>query len=84
VQGLPSGSGDPHVPLAPGLKQMLPPAQSAFDPQLVAHAVLLTQAKLPGQATGVPALHVPEPLQLPDGVNVLPEHHAAPHTVPDA
>jgi hypothetical protein len=48
----------------------------------VAQAVPLAQAKLFGQAPGVPALHVPVPLQVPAGVNVLPVH-ASPQAVLD-
>jgi len=57
------------------VSQKLPVAQSALTAQVVLHAVVLAQAKLPAHAAAVPAVQVPEPLQLP-GVSVEPVQDA--------
>jgi hypothetical protein len=58
-------------------------AQSLFEAQLVLHAVA-PQAYAP-QGVVVPALHVPEPLQVDAVVWLPPEQDAElPQTVPDA
>jgi hypothetical protein len=57
------------------------PSQSASDVQAVLHAVALAQTKPPGQAVGLPATQVPEPLQ---ALVVIwpPPHEAVPQLVP--
>jgi hypothetical protein len=61
---------------------LLEETQSESAVQLVLHAVALAQISPPGQGPGVPALQVPEPLQVDPGVNVEPEQEAVPHEVP--
>jgi hypothetical protein len=83
----------PQIPPAAGQVEPLggwqaPPTQAnpvahwASPAQLVAHAVGLAQAKLPGHGPGVPGVQVPLPSQLPCGVKVVPAQDAAPQAVP--
>ena len=60
------------------LAQLASPAGFAA-PHPVRHVAELAQTRLPGQGAATPALQVPVPLQYAMGVNVEPEHAAAPH-----
>ena len=81
AHALPAAARETHVPVVgPGFEQnseLL--AQSPSAEQWVRHAVPLPQASPPAQGAGVPGAHPPWPLQVPAGVNVLPEHDARLH-----
>jgi hypothetical protein len=77
VHAMPSARDAEQVPPL----QVKPVTQSVFEPQVVRHpSPVLLHWRLLGHAVGVPALHVPAPLQLL-WVSIAAVQTAVPHMV---
>ena len=68
---------------APAEQYVPDSVQSPSKPHMVSHALPpLAQTRPLGQGWGVPAVHVPVPLQRPVGVQMSPEQVCVPHSKP--